>query len=86
MIAAGNREGRRNDAAPDAAGWLGIVAAPTFIGMALFSYASGGGGTVVCSAPATSLWSGMVPMYALMGIFHSAPWLRILARRRWGTA
>jgi hypothetical protein len=82
MITADVQHGRRNDAAPDAAGWLGIVATPTFIGMALLSYASGADGTMNCSASAMSLWGGMVPMYALMGIFHSGAWLRRLARRR----
>jgi hypothetical protein len=33
-------------------------------------------------APAASLLGGMVPMYALMSAFHTAPWLRLAAACR----
>jgi hypothetical protein len=63
-----------------AADWLSLAAAPTFVMMALMSVALGGGAEPLCSAMQHgSLRSGMVPMYLLMGAFHSAPWLRLIA-------
>ncbi len=35
----------------------------------------------ICSAAAGSWLSGMAPMYSLMAIFHSAPWLKMLSRQ-----
>jgi len=70
-------------AARGAADWLGLAAAPTFAGMALLTGVFGGGQPdLFCSAlhGASSL-SGMVPMYLLMSAFHTAPWLRLIARR-----
>lgn len=83
MIAAGTPApaGRRVDAVFGVAGWLGLAAAPTFAGMALFTYLSGGDGAMICSAPAMSPLGGMAPMYLLMSIFHSTHWFRLLARR-----
>ena len=52
------------------ADWLSLAATPTFAMMALMTMQQG------------SLWSGMVPMYLLMGAFHSAPWLRLIAGGR----
>lgn len=82
MIAADTPAGRRVDAVSGVAGWLGLAAAPTFAGMALFIYLSGGEGVMTCSAPAMSPSGGMVPMYVLMSIFHATHWLRLLACRR----
>ena len=66
-----------------AADWLGLAAAPAFAMMALMTVALGGGAEPLCSAMQHgSLWSGMVPMYLLMGAFHSAPWLRLIAGGR----
>jgi hypothetical protein len=66
-----------------AADWLGLAATPTFAMMALMTVAFGGGGEPLCSAMQHgSLWSGMVPMYLLMGAFHSAPWLRLISGGR----
>jgi hypothetical protein len=64
-----------------AADWLGLAAAPAFATMALMTVCLGGGAEPLCSAQHGSLWSGMVPMYLLMGAFHSAPWLRLISRR-----
>jgi len=75
--------GRSNAAAHGAADWLGLAAAPTFTSMALLtSVFNGGQPDLFCSAlhGASSL-SGMVPMYLLMSAFHTAPWLRLIARR-----
>jgi hypothetical protein len=77
MSAARIETGRRSDAAaPGAAGWLGLAAAPTFAVMALLTYVPGGSADMMCSL------SGMVPMYVLMSAFHSVPWLKLISRRR----
>ena len=82
MIAAGHQTGRRSHAAAlDAAGWLGLAAAPTFAVMALLTYLFGGGVDMMCSM---SPLSGMVPMYVLMSACHVAPWLRLIAGRHNG--
>ena len=66
-----------------AADWLGLAAAPAFGMMALMTACLGGGAEPLCSALGHgALMSGMVPMYFMMGAFHSAPWLRLIAGRR----
>jgi hypothetical protein len=84
MTAAGHEAGRRSDAAaPGAAGWLGLAAAPTFAVMALLTCVPSEGADVMCSAAhGVSPLSGMVPMYVLMSAFHAAPWLKLISRRR----
>jgi hypothetical protein len=68
-----------------ASDWLSLAAAPAFAAMALLTAAEGEHGGILCSAAlGSSSFSGMVPMYALMSIFHSAPWLRLVASRRIG--
>jgi hypothetical protein len=63
--------------------WLGLAAAPAFAMMALSTVCLGGGMEPLCSATGHgSLWSGMVPMYLMMGAVHSAPWLRLISGRR----
>jgi uncharacterized YccA/Bax inhibitor family protein len=64
------------------ASWLALAAAPTFAMMALLTGALGGPAEMICSAGHASPLSGMVPMYALMGAFHSGPWLKLLAAGR----
>jgi hypothetical protein len=66
-----------------AAGWLGLAAAPSFALMALATSVWGGSGPdMLCSAMhGGSLLGGMVPMYLLMSVFHSAPWLRLITGR-----
>jgi hypothetical protein len=83
MIAAQSETGRRGPAAaPVAAGWLALAAAPIFAVMALLTYLSGGDADMMCSAAhGVSPLSGMVPMYLLMSAFHSAPWLKLLCAR-----
>ena len=63
--------------------WLSLSAAPTFAIMALLTgVLDGGPPDVLCSAAHdASPLSGMVPMYLLMSAFHSAPWLKLIARR-----
>jgi hypothetical protein len=77
---------RRNAAALGAADWLCLAAAPTFAIMALLTGVLGGGAPdMFCSAAQdASPLSGMVPMYLLMSAFHSAPWLKLISRRRSG--
>jgi len=73
-------------AAGRAAAWLCLAAAPTFAIMALLTGVfAGDAPDMLCStAHDASLLSGMVPMYLLMGAFHSAPWLKLISSRRSG--
>jgi len=84
MIAIRDETGRRSHAAAlGAAGWLGLAAAPTFAVMALLTCVPSGGADMMYSAAhGVSPLSGMVPMYMLMSAFHSAPWLKLMSRRR----
>jgi len=65
---------------------LYFSAAPTFAIMALLTGVLGGGSPdALCSSAGASPLSGMVPMYLLMSAFHTAPWLKLISRRRGGT-
>lgn len=66
-----------------AAEWLCLAAAPTFAIMAALTRVLGGDRLdALCSAAHASPLGGMVPMYVLMSAFHSAPWLKLISRRR----
>jgi hypothetical protein len=67
----------RGAAGLGAADWLSLAAAPTFAIMALLTGA--GAPDLLCAANASPL-SGMTPMYWLMSAFHSAPWLKLIAK------
>lgn len=55
-----------------------LAATPVF---ALMAMATGlGGGDMPGMAMASPL-NGMTAMYALMSVFHAAPWLKLIARR-----
>ena len=72
-----------NVTAIGAADFLYLAAAPTFAIMALLTGVLGGGSPdALCSTASASPLSGMVPMYLLMSAFHSAPWLKLISRRR----
>ncbi len=82
-LGGGSRGGDGAAVARGAADWLSLAAAPTFATMALITVALGGGAEPLCAAAhAGSPLGGMAPMYVLMGAFHSAPWLRLMAGRR----
>lgn len=60
--------------------WLGLAATPTFATMALLTSAHGGSPMdLLCSASHTSPLTGMLPMYLLMSLFHSAPWFEAVS-------
>lgn len=84
MIAVRDGAGRRGEAAaPGAAGWLGLAAAPTFAAMALVTSLPGTGADMMCAGtPGLPALGGMAFMYALMSAFHAGPWLKLIARRR----
>ncbi len=70
-------------AAFGAAEWLALAASPTFAGMALLSGILGNGtAEMICSSSDMSPMSGMAAMYLLMGVFHAAPWLRLIRQRK----
>jgi hypothetical protein len=61
---------------------LGLAATPTFTVMALLTGVLGDDPmAMLCSAAHGSPLSGMVPMYLLMGAFHSSPWLELISGR-----
>lgn len=73
------------NAAADAARLLSFAATPTFILMALWTGMFNDQRDMLCmSMHDASPFSGMVVMYALMGIFHMAPWLKLISSRRMG--
>jgi hypothetical protein len=60
--------------------WLCRAATPTFAIMALLTSVFGGSQPdLLCSAGPLA---GMVPMYLLMSLFHSAPWFELVSSRR----
>jgi hypothetical protein len=83
---AGDPAGRGDASARATADWLCLAATPTFAIMALLTGVLGGGPLdALCSAAHQALpLNGMVLMYMLMSVFHSAPWLKLISGRRSG--
>ncbi len=62
--------------------WLHLAAAPTFALMALVTTVLDSGAShALCSTSGSFSLSGMAPMYLLMAVFHSTPWLKLTSRR-----
>jgi hypothetical protein len=66
---------------------LCLAAAPTFAIMAVLAGVHGGGAPhALCAAAHDgSPFGGMAEMYALMSLFHTPPWLKLLPRLRAAT-
>jgi hypothetical protein len=82
--AIGAGEERPAHAAAGLAERLPLMAAPTFALMALLTGIFGSGAQdVLCStAHGASPLNGMVCMYLLMSVFHSAPWFKLISGPR----
>jgi len=67
--------------------WIGLAATPTFAVIALMTTLSDGGAhDALCAAMHNAgPFGGMTFMYALMSVFHTAPWLRLIGRWRSGS-
>jgi hypothetical protein len=73
------------DVAAGAARFLSFAATPTFMFMALWIGMFNDHRDMLCMPMHdASPFSGMVVMYALMSIFHMAPWLKLISSRRMG--
>jgi hypothetical protein len=68
--------------------WLSLAATPSFALMAaLTGILNGGAHQMSCASPThMSPLGGMVPMYALMSVFHFVPWLKLVFRLKLSTA
>ena len=64
-----------------AGAWLGMAATPTFAVMAMLTHSLGGDQMAVVCGTEPSSFAGMAPMYLLMTVFHSTPWLRLINNR-----
>ena len=68
------------DAAPGLAEWLGLIAAPTFALMALWTIFFSSQPDMLCmEMQGSSPINGMTVMYLLMSAFHLSPWLKLIS-------
>lgn len=71
--------------APILGRWLSLAATPAFALMAAWTAVPGAHSNMLCVAMhGSSLMSGMAFMYLMMSVFHSSPWLALIARWRSG--
>jgi hypothetical protein len=75
-------ERRRERSKAGADSLLSFAAAPTFALMALITATDGEPQLLCTAAHLASPLGGMIPMYLLMSVFHSGPWLRLIYGRR----
>ncbi|MGA2998875.1 hypothetical protein [Bradyrhizobium sp.] len=62
--------------------WLRLAATPSFSIMALLTVAlDSSQPNALCLTAGSLQFGGMAPMYLLMAIFHSMPWLNLVSRR-----
>jgi hypothetical protein len=64
--------------ARDAAGWIGLAAAPTFALMSWIAATDTSRIAICSSASGMSPIDGMAWMYLLMSLFHVSPWLKLV--------
>lgn len=69
-------------AAPGAAGWLNLGAAPVFALMALWTGLFAQPEMLCMPMHGTCSLDGMTLMCALMCIFHAVPWMKLISSRR----
>jgi hypothetical protein len=81
MLTATGKADSLSGPAVDAAGRIGLAAAPTFALMAWIS-AVGSPGMTMCSAASAFVpINDMALMYLLMSLFHLSPWMKLLSAR-----
>lgn len=61
--------------------WLRIAATPTFAAMAVVCQATAGHNMLPICGMGAPVLAGMAPMYLLMSLFHSPPWLKLAGKR-----
>ena len=74
-----SREGESAMTVLGPAEWLYLAATPTFAIMALLTALGGNPIEGLCSSVRAGPLNGMVMMYVLMTMFHSRPWLNLIA-------
>jgi hypothetical protein len=77
--AGASRNGEGAMAGLGVAEWLYLAATPSFAIMALLTALGGDPIEGLCSPGRGAPLGGMVTMYVLMTVFHSRPWLNLIA-------
>jgi hypothetical protein len=77
----------RHAVAQSAAKWLHLAAAPTFAVMACVTGVQDRSASdLLCAMTGALPMNGMRVMYALMSLFHAAPWIGLIYGRTAGSA